>query len=265
MKFRRIGLRMWETSQIPLGLQLYTVRNELESNFFGTLREIADMGYRYVEFVPARLIGTEEIPVAEQKKALDRLGLRAVSMHISIDDLENRLDEQIQFALAIGAIYIILARAPIEMLLDEKKFQVLISLLKMAGTKLKKYGLQLVYHNHAEELQKVGGQYILDRIFHNVGSDLLKAQLDLGWVKKAGENPIEVLKSYQGRVELIHIKDVDKAGEFTEVGKGIVGYRGILDKAAKVGVKYYIVEQDYSPHPLRSAKMSLDFLKVYGA
>jgi sugar phosphate isomerase/epimerase len=98
-----------------------------------------------------------------------------------------------------------------------------------------------------------------------MGSDLLKAQLDLGWVKKAGENPIEVLKSYQGRVELIHIKDVDKAGEFTEVGKGIVGYRGILDKAAKVRVKYYIVEQDYSPHPLWSAKMSLDFLKAYGA
>jgi hypothetical protein len=107
------------------------------------------------------------------------LGLQAISVHISFDDLENRLNEQIQFALTIGAIYIVLARAPIEMLLDEKKFQVLISLLKKAGTELKKYGLQLVYHNHAEELQKVGGQYILDRIFHN-GKRSVEGAVGLG-------------------------------------------------------------------------------------
>jgi sugar phosphate isomerase/epimerase len=97
----------------------------------------------------------------EQRKALDRLGLKAPIIHISFDDMVNHLNEQIQFAFIIGAKYIVLS------------------------------------HN-AEELRRVNGKYILDRVFDNVGSDLLKAELDLGWIKKAGADPIEVLKSYKG-------------------------------------------------------------------
>jgi sugar phosphate isomerase/epimerase len=257
-------MNMSEVSKIPPGLQLYTVRNELKSDFFGTLKKIADMGYQNVEFIPASRIGTEDIQAVEQRKALDRLGLMATSTQISFDDLVNRLNEQIQFALIIGAKFIVLSRAPEEVLLDEKNFQELIVLLKKAGNELKKNGLQLAYHNHAVELRKVNGSYILDRIFDNVESDLLKAELDLGWIKKAGADPNNVLKSYKGRVELLHVKDVDKAGNFTEVGRGDINYRGILSTAVKMGVKYYFVEQDDSPHPLESAKISLDFLKSFG-
>jgi len=265
VKFQRIGMKMWEIMLIPPGLQLFTVRNELKKDYFGTLKKIADLGYQTVELIPANVIGIEEIPAPEQRKMLDQLGLRAVSMHVSQGDLApDRLKEQIQFAREIGASYIVLRIVSEETLLDEQKFQSLIALLKKAGTEIKKSGFQLVYHNHAQEFLKVNGKYILDRIFEQVGSELLKAELDLGWVQKAGASPIEVLESYKGRVELIHIKDVDKSGNFTEVGQGIIPYRGILKKARETGVKYFFVEQDESQHPLKSAAISLDYLKSFG-
>lgn len=264
MKFYRIGMKMWDISLYPPGLQLYTVRNELKADFWGTLKKISKMGYQTVEIIPASLIGTEGIPPMEQRKALDQLGLRAIGVHITLDDLANHLNEQIQFANTIGAKYIVLAYVPEETLRDENKFQSLITLLKKAGAETKKHGLQLVYHNHAQEFRKVNGKYMLDRIFDQVGSDLLKAEIDLAWIQKAGLDPIEFLKSHKGRVELIHIKDVDKSGNFTEVGNGIIPYRGILNTAREAGVKYYFVEQDVSPHPLESAKISLDFLKSFG-
>lgn len=202
-------MKMLDVSLIPPGLQLFTVRNELKGDFFGTLKKIANMGYQTVELIPASSMGTEGISVLEQKKTFDLLGLQAIGVHVALDDLANHLNEQIKFASTIGAKYIVLAFVPEEILRDENKFQALIALLKKAGAELKKHELQLVYHNHAQEFRKVNGEYVLDRILEQVGSDLLKAELDLGWVHKASADPIKVLKSYKGRVELIHIKDVN--------------------------------------------------------
>jgi sugar phosphate isomerase/epimerase len=89
-------------------------------------------------------------------------------------------------------------------------------------------------------------------------------ELDIYWIKKAGLNPKEILKRYKGRVPLIHVKDIDEHGDFKEVGYGILDWPAIFSVAQDVGVKFYFVEQDVTPHPLRSVKMSIDYLKKIG-
>lgn len=247
-----------DISKIPAGLQLYTVRNELRKDFFGTLKKIADMGYKTVEF--AGYYG--DIPAIELKRALEHFGLKGVSSHVGIEGLVKQLYEHIEFSLMIGAKYIIIPCVPREYLINESELQTLTSTIRRLGQEIKRNGLQLGYHNHAFEFEKVGGKYLLDRLIENVESDLLQLELDLFWVKKAGLEPETTLLSYKDRITLIHVKDMDKNRNFTEVGRGVIDWPSIFAAAKDIGVKYYFVEQDFSTNPLESIKMSIDYLKA---
>jgi sugar phosphate isomerase/epimerase len=258
MKFRWIGKEMWDMSKIPPGLQLYTLRNETKVDFFGTLKKVAEMGYKLVGFA-----GYEDIPAIEMKKALDHLGLGTVSSFVDINALEKDLNNQIQYALTLGVRYIITA-APKERFKDESEIQTLISSLRKIGRELKRHGLQFLYHPHDFEVEKIGGKRIIDRLLDSVGTDLMQLALDLYWAKKGGLDPKTALQTYKGLVPIIDIKDMDKKGDFTEIGGGIIDWPSIFRILKDVGVKYYFVEQDVSPHPLQSAKMSIDYLKSIG-
>ncbi|MFC4768655.1 sugar phosphate isomerase/epimerase family protein [Effusibacillus consociatus] len=250
-----------EKSKIPPGLQLYTVRDELVEDFFGTLGKIAEMGYQTVEFA-----GYYGIPADEMKKALDDFGLQGVSSHVAMQTLEKELIAQIKYSLTIGGKYIVIPSVGREQLTNEQEFRTLVSSIQKIGKEVRQYGLQLAYHNHAFEFEKIGGMYLLDRLLHSVSANVLQLELDLFWVKKAGLDPAMTLNSYKGRVPLIHVKDMDREGDFTEVGRGIIDYRSVFPIARDVGVQYYFVEQDFSRlSPLESAKLSIDYLISIGA
>lgn len=104
----------------------------------------------------------------------------------------------------------------------------------------------------------------MEIIFENVPYEYMQAELDLGWVYKGGSNPMKTLLSFKGRVPIIHVKDVDKEGNFTEVGQGVIDYASILKLAPSLGVKYYYVEQDDPTDPMKSAQQSLAYLKSIG-
>jgi sugar phosphate isomerase/epimerase len=261
MKFRRIGQELQEISnkesKLSPGLGIFTLREPFSEDYYATLKKVANMGYQTLE-----LYGHEQIQADEMKKTLDSLGLKGVSLFVRSSDLEEELKEQINYALTIGAKYIA-TDAPEETFQDETKFEALVSLLRHAAKELQKHNLQLVYHAHAYELEKVNEQFVLDRLLKNVGP-IMDLELDIYWIKKAGLNPKEILKRYKGRVPLIHVKDIDEQGDFKEVGYGILDWPAIFSAAQDVGVKYYFVEQDVTPHPLRSVKMSIDYLKKVG-
>lgn len=248
-------------SKYPPGLQLYTLRNDMQNDLFGTLKKVAEMGYKLVEFFSW---GYGGIPADEMKKTLNRLGLGVVSTYVGQEDLENDLQNQIEYALKLGVRYIVTGFSE-ESFRDESSIQGVISSLKNIGKEIKSRGLQLLYHPHAHEYKRVGGRLIIDRLLEGVGTDLMKLKVDLYWAKKGGLDPRAALFKYKGLSPLIDIKDMDKSGGFTEVGRGIIDWPPIFSILKDVGVKYYFVELDVSPHPLKSVKMSIDYLKSIGA
>jgi len=250
-------------AKIPVGLQLYTLREETKNDFLGTLKKVAEMGYQAVEFA-----GYGDIPASDMRKALDELGLKAISSHVGIHQLETELDHLIEYSKVIGAKYIVCPWLDKAQLQDEASFQSLMASFARIGQKIKDNGLVFCYHNHDFEFEKVGEQYILDRMYQAVDASLMQAELDLYWVTKGGLDAKEYLQSYKGRAPLVHVKDManDEKGSFAEVGQGIIDYKSIFAIAEEVGVECYIVEQDqcYNHPPLVSVKMSIDYLKSIG-
>ncbi len=259
MKFQMIGKEMWDMSKIPPGIQLYTLRNELEEDFTGTMKKVADMGYKTIEFA-----GYYDIPSTQMRRLLNELGLVAISSHVDIDKLKSDLQGEINYALDIGVKYIVVPIIPKETFLNSNKFNQLVSLFIEISDELRRHGLNFVYHNHGHEFEKINGKFILDHLLERVGEARLALELDVYWIKKVGLDPIKVLQYYRRNVPLLHVKDIDQEGETTEVGEGLIYWPKVFQIARNIGVKFYFVEQDISRHPVKSAKKSLDYLKSIG-
>lgn len=249
-------------ANIPVGLQLYTLRNETEKDFIGTLKKVAELGYQAVEFA-----GYGDIDAKEMKRVLDGLGLKAVSSHVPMDKLENQLEQEIEYLKEIGAPYIACPWLPTERFTEPQQFAELRKSFESIGKTVSDSGLTFMYHNHDFEFAKMDGKYLLDVLYESMDASVLKAELDLYWVKKAGLDPKAYVEQYSGRVPIIHVKDMadDADRSFAEVGHGVMDYPSILAAAEKAGVSYFIVEQDQCKRPpLESVKMSIAYLKSIG-
>ncbi|MBD1379873.1 sugar phosphate isomerase/epimerase family protein [Metabacillus arenae] len=257
MKFYKFGKSMWESGKIPPGIQLYTVKDEFKENTVGTLKTLAEMGHKTVEFA-----GYNNIPSSLMAKYLQQFGLKAPASHVLLENLKKNLKKEIQYAKEVGIQYIVIPTVSKDTFYDQKKYQELITSIERIAKQLKHHHIQLIYHNHAHEFEQLSsGEFVLDRFIRDVGSNLIQLELDLYWVKKMGLDPIKILQRYKGNVPLIHVKDMDKEGKTTELGKGIINYRSILSILCEVGVNYYFIEQeDFKRSPLESAQLSLEYL-----
>lgn len=239
-----------------IAVQLYTLREDMERDFLGTLKKISELGYQGVEFA-----GFGGFKAAELKEQLGILGLKPAGAHISIEQLENDLEEIIEYNVELGNKYIVCPWANFEV---KEDFIKMAEALKKIGEKLRDRGLQLCYHNHAHEFASFDGEYGLDIIYNNVSSEILKTEIDTYWAAYAGLNPVDYLKKYAGRTPLVHIKDMDatEKREFTEIGNGILDIKAIVNQAADNGAEWVIVEQDVCKRePLESIKISINNLK----
>ncbi|RAP77288.1 sugar phosphate isomerase/epimerase family protein [Paenibacillus montanisoli] len=259
MKFRRLGNELWDLFIIPPGLQLFTLRDEAKKDFFGTLKKVAEMGYVLVEF--SQDYGG--VDAYEMKRMLNQLGLKTVSTYVNYKDMETDLLHQIQYASTLGMKYIVTS-FPKERFEDKEKIPELISSLKKMAAEAKRQGMLLLYHPHQHEYEKLGEELIIDQLLQGVGSSMMQLELDLYFVKKAGLDPKATLQKYKGMSPLIHIKDMDKEGDFTEIGSGTIDWPPIFRILKETGVNYYFVEQNVSQNPLQSAKISLNYLKSIG-
>lgn len=241
---------------LPIALQLYSVRDEMEKDFIGTLKKVADIGYKGVEFA-----GFGNLPAVQLKEALADLGLTPVGSHTGVDLLSDKLDEVIEYNLTLENKYIICPYYKLESKEDIIKASQFFS---KAGEKIRASGLDFLYHNHDFEFKKYDGEYGLDILFKGVKPGYMSAEIDSGWVFYAGVNPAAYIKSYTGRCPLIHIKDflTSDSRSFTEIGKGIVDVKAIAAAAVEAGTKWLIVEQDECSIPsLESVHISFENLK----
>jgi sugar phosphate isomerase/epimerase len=261
----------------PVGLQLYTVKAELEKDFEGTLRAVARIGYRQVE-LPSYFGRTPK----ELRAALNAAGLTCQSGMFFIKSAAqtpNLLDDPqrcIDFAGALGLKYIVTpilySLRPFETLtLDD--FRHSAELLNRIGEQIRKAGFQYAYHNHNIEFRKFGETTGYDELLRLTDPKLVTMELDCGWVAAAGQDPTRYLVEYPGRFSLLHVKDLkadtpNTAMKMTsvEVGNGIVDWRKVLDVAHDAGVKAGFVEQEapFVRPALESARLSYEFLKRLG-
>ncbi|MCE7066862.1 sugar phosphate isomerase/epimerase [Dyadobacter sp. CY326] len=244
-----------------IGLQLYTLRQDLSKDLEGTLKKVAAIGYKEVElfgYNDGKFFGKSP---KEFKAILDGLGLDPVSGHygagVQMKDqkgtLSNDWQRAVDDAASIGQKYVNCAyltdgeRKSIE---DYKKY---VDLFNKSGEVAKKAGLQFGYHNHDFEFKKMDGQLPYDLIA-STDPDLVKLELDLYWIVKAGLDPVDLFKKYPGRFPLWHVKDMDKGDQsFAEVGTGSIDFKKIFDARKIAGMTHFFVEQDVAKRPALEA------------
>lgn len=251
----------------PIGLQLYTLRDQLEKDLTGTIKQVSAIGYRDVEIYS--LYGKAP---AEFSQILKDNGITASSGHYLLPSLKTNWEKQLDDARTLGLQYMVLA------ILDPKDrqsfddFKRLAELLAKTGETTKKAGIQFCYHNHNFEFTKYGDTTAYEYLLKTLDPNLIKFEMDCFWVTHAGQDPVEYFKKYPGRFPLLHIKDMKdkpaptqeldaKMGLFAPVGHGTIDWTRIFKAASEGGMEHYYVEQDYCERPpLEAVKMSYDFL-----
>jgi sugar phosphate isomerase/epimerase len=256
----------------PIGLQLYTLRDQLEKDAPGTIKQLAAIGYKDVEIYS--LYGKT---AAEFGRILKDNGITPSSGHYLLPAVKSEWNARIEDAKTLGLRYMVIAILPPEERKSLDDYKKLAELFNKAGEATQKAGIQFCYHNHNFEFQKFGDVMPYDYLLQTVDPKLVAFEMDCFWVTHAGQDPGAYFKKHPGRFPLLHIKDMKdkpaptqeldaKMGLFAPVGSGSIDWKRIFTAAKVGGMEHYYVEQDYCEiPPLEAVKMSyqyLDALKV---
>ena len=250
-----------------IGLQLYSIRNEVKTDLKGSLEKVRKMGIRELE--GGELYGMD---ILSYKKMLDQMGYKMVSIGVDYMELDKDLSPVIQKAKTLGATYVVCfwinhnGNA-----FGMKEVEEAAAKFNRAGKILKENGLQLCYHPHGFEFRPNGNGTLFDRLVEQTNPLYINYELDVYWAKQGCADPVALLKKYPERFLLMHLKDREhgtacndtgSADEETNVvlGKGDVNIKAVMKAAKKTSVKHYFIE-DESTRVMAQLPLSLQFLK----
>ena len=258
---------------VPLGLQLYTVRQDLAKDYDGTMKKVRDIGIRHVQ---ANLTNSGK-PAQDQKKLYDSLGISWKSIHAGGDDLRKTPQATIDQAKAVG-ITNITCSFPLYPA-DRGAFMAGPSVddwrknadtFNKLGALCRKSGMTFAYHNHNVEFRKVGDVLPYDLLLRETDPALVQMEMDIGWVVAGGADPVAYLTKYPNRYYSLHIKDLKNQGIPNNnmkmisaiIGKGMIDWKTVLAAAHKTKVEraFLEIEEPYDPSPLEMVKQSFDYL-----
>jgi sugar phosphate isomerase/epimerase len=264
---------------LPLGLQLYSVRDILPKDYEGTLKQLSAIGYREVE--AAGFFGRTP---AQVKLAMDQAGLHCVSAHYPMVQLLPKVDETIQFGKDLGLDYIVCAspglkdasgvKAPSRadresMTLDDWRWNA--EQFNRIGERVHAAGMKFAYHNHTPEFRSEKGVMFYDELLRSTDPSKVAMELDCGWAIVAGQNPVNLLTRYPTRISMLHVKDFkmtaatnpSNAPPSTELGRGTIDYRPIFEAAKKAKIEHAFVEQEEFDMPAMEAlKVDADYMRA---
>jgi sugar phosphate isomerase/epimerase len=242
---------------IPVGLELYSVRNELKRDPEATLKAVAAMGYQCVEFFAPYYQWTNA-EATNTRKLLDSLKLRCYSTHNSSENFsDEKLPHAIELNHILGSKYIVMASTG--EISDLDGWKKVAGQLDHAGEKMRPMGIHPGYHNHLPEFTPINGVVPMEILAKNTAPDVM-LQLDVGTCLEAGADPVAWIEHHPGRIRSLHCKDWDKAqGYKVLVGEGSAPWKKIFQAAESVGgVEYYLIEQEGSRYSeLETAKRCL--------
>jgi len=250
-------------NKLAIGLQLYTLRDDMAADFEGTLRKAAALGYKGVEF--AGYFGRSAESV---RTLLDELGLTTIGSHVSLERIKTDLQGEIDYLKTIGGKYFICPYLQPQDYESEEKWKQLFTLFQQVGIEVSKQGLVFCYHNHAFEFEShVDGQFAFDALYGQTSPEAVQVELDVCWVQFAGQDPLAYIRKYSGRLPLLHLKDFTKGAEGNlitlELGKGDVSLKDVIAAATDAGVSWLVVEQDNCQiAPLDSIANSMNWLQL---
>jgi len=232
--------------KIPVGLEMFSVRDRLKDDPNGTVDAVAKMGYQGLEFYAPYMSWTPD-QAREMRKRLDGLGIRCFSTHNGMNSITTDIDKAIELNNILGSKFIILASAPAKSLDDWKGIA---DKLNEATKKMKPAGLRTGFHNHLTEFQsKDGGKRPIEVLASNTDKSVV-LQLDVGTCIEAGYDPVAWINANPGRIASMHLKEWSKdpaVGFKSLFGEGEANWKAILDAAEKKGgVEYYLIEQEGS-------------------
>ena len=255
-----------------VGIQLYTLREDIVKDVKGVIGKVAAAGYREVETYG---LSKEEqffgLSVKEFGELLKSHNITSPSGHYMPSKMlfENGNGDDVKKLCDVGHTlghqYIVIPylEEPRRRTMDQ--YKVLADRMNKAGEICKAANLQLGYHNHDFEFLQIDGQYGYDIIMNETDKDLLKLELDLYWVIRAGLDPLELFKKQPGRFHMVHVKDMDKADRTlnTEIGNGSIDFKPIIAATKLAGIKHYYLEQEnnYVPDRITSIQNSFSFIR----
>jgi sugar phosphate isomerase/epimerase len=270
--------------KVPLGLQLYSVREQLPKDYEGTLKQLGEIGFREVESAGYYNHSAEQV-----KQAMTSAGLHLVSAHHGSDDLHQKLDEILTFSKTVGASYIICSfpgfkdPSRVKNISNKERSRAFTledwrwnaEQFNAIGAKVSAAGLKFGYHNHTMEFRRIDGVVPYDELLRLTDPAHVTMEMDCGWVTVGGANPIDYLHKYPTRISMLHVKDfkgissdstMANVPTIVELGQGTIDYRPIFAAAAKNGiVKHCFVEQEgYNVAPMEGLKIDADYMHKLG-
>ncbi len=271
---------------LPLGLQLYSVREQLQKDYAGTLKQVSGVGFKEVEAA-----GFFNHSPADVKAAMVAAGLHCVSAHYSSSTLQQHFDEILEFHKAFGTAKYIICSFPgfrdaakaahmpfksqvTSFTLDDWKWNA--DQFNQWGKKTQAAGFQFGYHNHTMEFVPQNGVVPYDQLLKDTDPKLVIMELDCGWVTVGGGSPEHYLRTYANRIKMLHVKDFAKgAGQSSvnnpppaaELGRGTADYHQIFAAVKPGTIQHMFVEQEAYPDlpPMEALKADADYLKALKA
>lgn len=264
---------------LSVGIQLFSVRDHMEKDPAGTLREVASMGYTAIE--PCN--GSYGMDPSDFRALCDELGLRIICAHLGSYELNEKTEETLALYKTLGVSYLAIAGFWGDCVYGGRDYAAMMEKLQKSAAYFKENGIQILYHNHDGEFKIDNDRYHLDHILSAFESDLLLPEIDTCWATVGHGDAVDYIKRYSGRCPIIHLKDFYCKGSFSEgnhgngkrpadfqirpTGYGRLDIIDILHTAEGIGAEWIIVEQDepaFGLSQLECAALSRRWLKLQG-
>ncbi len=251
----------------PLGLQLYSLREQFKKDVPGTLDEVQRFGFRYAE-----LDGTYKLPPEQYIAMLAARGIKPIGMHFTLDRLREDPEAVAREAKALGLKYVGCPYITHQGTFDEKTCRETAAIFNRAGQVMAAHGMKFYYHVHGFEFQPYGQETLLDLLFSQTDPKLVSYEMDIFWIVYPGQDPVQLFQKYGKRWELVHLKDMKKGTPTgptapwpdveadVALGAGQIDMPAVLRAAKKAGVKWYFIE-DESSSSEKQIPESLRFLE----
>lgn len=245
---------------IPVSLQIWSLRDDIKTDFAGTVTQVAQMGFDGIE-----LAGTGNLPAAEAFQVLADLGLKVSGMHVGLEAVEKEFDRVVGEAKAAGTGHVIVPWAAADNFPTVEKSIEFGRRLGAIGARFRAQGLQLSYHNHGHEYATLEGRPVMEWIMTGASPEDLLAEVDLYWAQVGGWEPAKAVTRLGTRARLLHLKD-GVNGKQTELGRGGIDFASVFDVVEKNDLaEWYVVEQEeYNFAPLESIHKGIEYLRRLG-
>lgn len=283
-----------------IGLGLFTIPKLLDQDFAGTMKLLAEIGYKEIELFGPYSFSTEAaqarwkptaaslglkgsgyfgLTAAQVREVLDRNGLTSPSMHTDLNTLRTKMDDIAEAAHILGHRYIVLPAIPDEERRNLDAYKKIADDFNKIGADADKAGLRFAYHNHGYGHAEMEGQIPFKVVLERTDPKLAEFQMDIYWFTAGGADPIEYLKNNPNRFCSMHIKDMTKKMRFkgdggdpkqwielfpniSDAGTGVLDLRAIITQAKSSGMKHFFVERDLAPNPDETLRKSFQYLSA---